>query len=124
MGQWQNNNNNNNGNGQRKARSGARMHKGEFGVFISAWKATKGGKMTLKARPYKKTKRTKGKNGKEYENWFVTIVNQATGEVINRGGLYAVEAKKLYMPDLNKMVNPQANNGGYWGKHISKNYNN
>lgn len=106
-----------------KKRSGCGMRKTENGVLIWGWRLSKGQMFSLYARPYKGTKIRESKSGKKWANLFVTITNKSTGVITNTSGLYDLNRERLYIKSLNQIANPRAPHGGYYGKHISKNYN-
>lgn len=90
--------------------------------IISAWKSQKNGLLSLYARPYKGTRLSVSKSGKEWLNLFVTITNKQTQQITKCSGLFDLQRQRLYLPEFNLICNPKAPNGGYFGKHISKNY--
>lgn len=109
-----------------KKRSGCRIRVSKYDknqYFISGWKYSKnlGGIISFSAAPYSKTKTTTSETGKEWSNYLVkmTLPDMSTKLV---SGLFDHDNHKLYIKDLNLIANPKANNGGYFGKHISKNY--
>lgn len=109
---------------QMKKRSGCRYTTGTDGApIISAWRKNNKGMYSLYARPYKGSKTITSKSGKEWINLFVTIVNKDTMQEIKTSGLLNLQNKKLYLKEFNLICNPSAPNGGYFGKHISRNYN-
>lgn len=106
---------------QPRKRSGARItFKDETTPIISAWKKDRFGFHVLYARPYSKTKRTKSKSEKRWLNLFVTITNRSTMQETKCSGMFDLDRQRLYISDLNLIVNPKAPNGGYFGKHISR----
>ena len=107
-----------------KKRTGCSLKTMEDGSpIISGWRVSKGQMYSLYARPYKNTKKTKSKNGKEWMNLFVTIINKTTMQETSTSGMFDCDKKKLYIKDFNLIANPRAPRGGYFGKHISSNYN-
>ena len=106
-----------------RKRSGARVMEKEGAIIVSAWKKDKGGFKTLYARPYRNTKSVTSKNGKVWDNLFVTIVNQTTGQTTNCGGMYERGSRRLYLKDFNQIVTTKGK-GGYWGKHLGSFSNN
>lgn len=106
-----------------RKKSGCRLiMKDKDTPIISAWKSQKNGLLALYARPYKGTKLSVSKSGKEWLNLFVTITNRQTHQVTKCSGLFDLQRQRLYLPEFNLIANPKAPNGGYFGKHISKNY--
>ena len=90
---------------------------------ITAWKydAQKKGIISVLVAPYKKTKRRKSKAGITWENWIATIT-MPSGNKLVRSCMVNMDNKKFYLQELNMMGNPRANNGGYFGTHIRRNY--
>lgn len=72
------------------------------------------GMITFIASPYKKTKRVKSANGKEWENWFVKIFNKRTLQELKTSGLYDVANRRLIISDLG-MIATLKGSGGYFG---------
>ena len=119
-----NNNNNRNTTNQPRKRSGCRLIQKEGISYISAWRVTGGQMFSLFARPYKNTRETKpNSRGNSYLTYFATITNKTTGQSWNLSALLDIQTNKLRLPGINQVANPRANNGGYWGKSISKQYN-
>lgn len=127
-----------------KARSGATLHtpfntsKNTF--FLTAWKvmdnvmhrftvnvpAKKGGdKHSFGVAVTTSNPQKAGFSGSP-KQWVPVIVKQtAAGKAsVIIGGLMDVQNHKVYIKDWNWIINPKASNGGYIGKHISKNYDN
>jgi len=52
---------------------------------------------------------------KDYKKWVVTVNFAAQGKK-TFNGLFRISTQKLYIPDLNMVANPAAQNGGYWGQ--------
>lgn len=109
----------NNGGSRARKRSGAKIKIMEGNPVISAWRKNKSGFYVLYARPYKGTKDSSSKNGRNWLNLFVTITNRTTMQAQNCSGLYDVDRRRLYIKDLNLIVS-EAGQGGYFGTHISK----
>jgi len=104
--------------------SGCRLKQVEGGAYVVyGWKLSNGDMINMYARPYKGTKISTSKSGKRWANLFVTLTNTKTMVKTNCSGLFNLDTKKLYISDFNLIANPQASNGGYFGKHISKEYN-
>ncbi len=93
-----------------KARNGAAfgyVNGEQSRPWINGWNASKHfGMRKFFARPYAKTKRVKGKNGKEYENWFVTV-QTGYGET-KTSGIYNVATKSVFVPSFNIIIAPFA----------------
>lgn len=107
---------------QPRKRSGCKIRKVENGVIVSGWRVSRGQMFSLYARPFKGTKVIESKTGKKWANLFVTITNKTTLHVTNTSGLFDMQRERLYIKDHNLVANPRANNGGYFGKHISRQY--
>jgi hypothetical protein len=126
QGNWNNNGfrgNSQNQASQPKKHSGCTVTKTEKGDFlVSGWKLSKGQMISLYARPYKNTHITTSKEGKKWQNLFVTLVNKTTLQETKTSGLFDMDSKKLYIKSLNLIANPKGGRGGYFGKHISSNY--
>lgn len=90
--------------------------------IISGWRVSKRQMFKLYARPYKNTSVSTSKNGKEWMNLFVTITNLDTNQQQNCSGMYDIERQRLYIKDFNLIATTKGQ-GGYFGKHISTNYN-
>lgn len=101
-----------------KKHSGCRLIKTEKGEFISAWKYTKAGMLSITANFWKKSPSA----NYDWEAWVVTIINQATGQKSTFNALYNPSKGTLRINDLNWVLNPKAPNGGYCGKAFSANY--
>lgn len=111
-------------NGQVKKHSGCTVTKTEDGAaIVTGWKASKGVLLSLYARPYKGTKTVVSKEGKKWQNLFVTIINKSNMQITKCSGLFDCDTKKLYIKELNLIANPKGGKGGYFGKHISSSYN-
>lgn len=96
-------------------------------IVLSGWKIMNKCLVQMYARPYKGTKTVQSSDpkskGYNWQNLFVTLTNTKTGDIKKLSGLFCEETKKLYIKELNMVANPKAPNGGYFGKHISKQYN-
>lgn len=101
-------------------RSGARFGtaKDTGKPFVSAWKKDSGGYHTLFAYPYKKSEKSISKSGKTWVSMFVTITNKRDMTQVRYSGMLDLNAKRLYIRDLNMIVTNT--NGGYWGRQIFK----
>ncbi len=78
------------------------------------------GMISFIAAPYKGTKVSKSRTGREWENWFVKITNKRTMQTTNHSCLWDCQRRRLLIKDLNMVANPGAPNGGYFGQHVSK----
>ncbi len=107
---------------QSRKKSGCKIQMMDGSPIISGWKVSKGQMITLYARPYKGSKETTSKNGKNWINLFVTLVNKTTMQETKTSGLFDLDKKKLYIKDFN-LIATSNGQGGYFGKHISKTYN-
>jgi len=126
MGNGKNYNNNNN---NKAKKSGARVVQNidnPKGLFISAWKIDQGVMKSFAVNHAKKKgvlmDVTVSKNKKSWcpVSIKVTAPMQAT---VWGYGLMNLANEKVYIKDWNMIINPHAKNGGYCGKHISKDYN-
>lgn len=102
-----------------KKHSGARFVTKEDGAqIVSAWNYSRSkGMVVLYARPFKNTHRVESKNGKIWVNLFATIVYRKTGQIAKTGALLDVQAKRLYVKELN-MIATSKGKGGYFGKQF------
>lgn len=95
-------------------------------IVLSGWKIMNRCLVQMYARPYKGTKTVASSDprskGYHWTNLFVTLTNTKTGEIQKLGGLFCEETKRLYIKELNLVANPRAPRGGYFGKHISRDY--
>lgn len=113
----------------KRKKSGAREKVGKNGKpCISAWKKSRNGFLTLIACPNNEANVMK-KNGQpiingkgqEYARWTGTMVERNTGAVSTHSCLYNTVTGKLYIPELNMVASPRANNGGFFGNsYVSK----
>jgi len=107
-------------------KSGAKLHQrygSKEGLFMTCWKAQKNtlwkGKI-FRSEKQAKVSPTVSRNGKEWVS--VTVVLSAPFQktvVVN--ALMNTSNHKVYIQEWNMIINPSAPNGGYFGKHISKN---
>ncbi len=92
------------------------------GVFIGAWKVESSTKWNIKIFQSEKQKKealTKSGTGKLWA--VVTVVCTAPlRNTVIVSGLMNIANHKVYIKEWNWMCNPKASNGGYIGKHISK----
>ena len=90
---------------------------------LIGWKVSKrdGGIISFIAAPYKNTRTTTSQQGIVWENWICSL-RMPNGTTQPIPCLINMENKKMYIKKMNLIANPKANNGGYFGKHISKNY--
>ena len=102
-----------------KKHSGARFVTKEDGAqIVSGWNYSRSkGMVVLYARPFKNTHRVESKNGKIWVNLFVTIVYRKTGQIVKTGALLDVQAKRLYVKELN-LIATSKGKGGYFGKQF------
>ena len=124
-GYMKNNNSYQSRNSTPKKRSGCKWHAQtkNGSMAISGWKYSKayGGIMSFLVAPYYGTKSIESETGKVWENWICKCT-YPSGETKIFNSLVNMDSHKFYVKDQNWMGNPNANNGGYFGKHISKNY--
>ena len=108
------------------AKSGAKLHDrfgSNKGLFMTVWKVDNG-KM-WKGKIFRSDKQSKeaptvSQTGKEWCS--VTVVLDAPFEqTLVFSAVMNTQNHKVYIKQWNYMVNPSASNGGYFGKHISKN---
>ena len=115
---------------ERKAKtSGCKLYQrvdNEKGLFITVWKVLNGvmwkGKITM-TPSQKKTGIRVSKTGKEWVSVLLEM-NAPMHNKVTTTGMLDISNNKAYFSDWNTIANPSASNGGYYGKHISKNYNN
>ncbi|WGH76136.1 hypothetical protein P8625_02920 [Tenacibaculum tangerinum] len=108
-------------------KSGAKLHQSfgsKEGLFMTCWKVSDGvmwsGKV-FRSEKQSKVAPTVSRNGKEWCS--VTLVLSAPmRDTVVHSGLMNTSNHKVYFKDWNMIINPKASNGGYFGKHISKNY--
>ncbi len=110
---------------QKKKRSGCKLHTHygtEKGLFMTVWKFQNG--KIWKGKIFRSKKQIENapvtsQSGKEWIS--VTLVMDAPMEnTIITYGLLNLANNKVYFKEWNMLANPNANNGGYFGKHISK----
>ena len=91
-------------------RSGAKYGTGKNSKpYVQGWKATKGGMMKFIACPTEK-----GMVSEQCEQWVVNMtVGYNKPQVMT--AFYNVNTKRLIIPDINFVLNPNAPNGGYCG---------
>lgn len=122
---YQNNGYQNNGyQPQPKKHSGCKMtvytpekgkNAGQKMFVMNGWRKTKYGFFVIKCNPTNKSKAV----AKGYLNSIACeVVNRSTGETNLHWGIFHIETKKVRIPDLGLVLNPNAPNGGYCG--ISK----
>lgn len=105
---------------QKKKKSGCKFVQVKDGpLVVSAWRVSQRQLFSLYARPYKNTKKVTSANGKEWLNYFVTIVNKTTMQETQTSGMFCPADKRLYIKDFN-LICTSGGKGGYFGKHISK----
>lgn len=110
-----------------KKKSGAKLHKtvdSENGLFMTVWKVENGvmwrGKITMTPSQRKTGIKVSG-TGKEWVSVLLEM-NAPMHNKVTVTGMLNIANNKAYFGDWNTMANPNANNGGYYGKHISKSY--
>lgn len=104
--------------------SGASMKHGKNGKpCISGWNVSRQGFLTCIATEngLKHIGKTNGDvilndKGQAYARWTAQVVHRSTGQVSTHSALFNTATNKLYIPDLNMVLNPYAPNGGYFGK--------
>lgn len=111
-----------------KGRSGAKIIQhldNEKGLFIGAWKIIDGQLSNIKIFMTEKNRKTGVVPSKSGKKWVpvTMVVTIPTRQTSFCNGLMNVNDYKCYFKDWNWICNPKAKNGGYIGKHISKNYN-
>lgn len=96
--------------GPQKKRSGAKSGTGKNGKpYIQGWKATRNGMIKIIAGPT-----SKGMVSEQCEQW-VCKVTVGYGAPQTMTAFYNVNTKRLIIPDMNFVLNPNAPNGGYTG---------
>jgi hypothetical protein len=117
------NNRNYNNNRNQSKKSGCSTGSNSDGKpWIRGWKVTEDGLINFIATPGAKSKKSKSKSGKEWVSVAAKFTNTRTGQSWWEWGLWDLSNKKLYFKDSNRIANPRARNGGYFGKHISRTY--
>ncbi|WP_271404996.1 hypothetical protein [Tenacibaculum soleae] len=107
-------------------KSGATLHSSygsEKGLFITVWKVEDG--VLWKGKIFRSEKQseiapTQSGTGKKWASCTV-VLDAPFKTTIVLNALVNVENHKVYIKEWNYMANPKAANGGYFGKHISKN---
>lgn len=105
--------------GPPRKRSGCKLKTDKNGNrCIVGWNKSKSrGFVTFIASPHKdKAKRLPKKGNSEV--WMVKMTQGIN--VVWHVGLYTPDTKKLKIPDLNMVANPNASNGGYFGTFLKK----
>ncbi len=118
------NSKNNNFSNNLKKTTGAKLHSrfgSEKGVFITAWNKGKSVKVFRSERQSKNAPTTT-KSGKEWVQ-VTLVLSEAFKEDVIVYPLMNIQNHKVYIQEWNMIINPSAPNGGYFGKHLSKNYN-
>ncbi|WP_026777753.1 hypothetical protein [Polaribacter sp. Hel_I_88] len=117
-----------NNNNKPTAKSGAKLHQTldhEKGLFIGAWKVIDGQMAKIKIFVSEKQAKkgvVKSKTGKQWVGCTM-ILSIPTKDDVVCNGVINIDNHKCYFSSWNWICNPKASNGGYIGKHISKNYN-
>jgi hypothetical protein len=111
-----------------KAKSGAKIHQyvdSDKGLFIGAWKIIDGQMANIKIFMTEKNRKTGTVKSKTGKIWVpvTMVVTIPTKQTSFCNGLMNVDDYRCYFKDWNWICNPKAKNGGYIGKHISKDYN-
>jgi hypothetical protein len=123
---YQNNggyNNNRNYNQKPSKKSGCKItaRKDDGEMLIRGWKVDKtNGMRSFLAAPYSKTKTITSKTGRQWENWMVKVQPNG-GKPFIVSGLFDVMTKKVIIPELQYVMNPNAPNGGYIGPYFRRN---
>lgn len=109
-----------------KKRSGAKFtaeSKGSGKPCVHGWKYSRvhKGLLSFIAAPYYGTQERTSESGKCWQNWIMSVTHP-DGEKKIYPCLFDCENHKVYVKQMNWIANPKANNGGYFGKHISKDY--
>lgn len=113
---------------QRKKKSSAKLHASygsDSGVFIHGFKVMNGKRWSYKIFRSKEQQKKPPSTSGTGKRWVtVTIVMSSAGENdrVNYG-LMNIDNHKVRFDNWNWICNPHANNGGYIGIHIKKNYN-
>lgn len=102
-----------------KKRSGCKMGTTKDGrKWISGWNVSRRrGFISMIGGEYKGTRKHKSGTGREFENWRIKIEYRDTGNTQWVGGLYYLDNKKLIIPELGMVANPNAPQGGYFGTY-------
>lgn len=119
------NSRNNNYSNTRKKSTGAKLHSrygSENGVFITAWNKGKKAKI-FRSEKQSEIAPTVSQSGKDWVSVTIVVQERFKNNVVV-SGLLDASNHKVYIREWNMIVNPSAPNGGYWGQHIRKNYDN
>lgn len=85
--------------------------------IVYGWNYSKQrGLISFIASPYKGTKDHTSKSGKVWQNWVVKITNKRTLQETLTSGLFDKQTRKLILKQQGMVANPNARNGGYFGK--------
>lgn len=129
MASRKNNNRNNSNNNDYTKKTGCNLYQRvdhEKGLFMTVWRVDNGkvwkGKITM-TPSQRKTGIKVSKNRKEWVSVILRMTAPMENERVTTG-LLDLSNYKVYFNDWNMIANPKARNGGYFGKHISKNYDN
>ncbi|WP_026756086.1 hypothetical protein [Sediminibacter sp. Hel_I_10] len=92
--------------------------------FITAWKVADGVMHSYKVI-FPKDREVKITATETGHHWLpVTVIQSAAmKQNVIVGGMLDLANQKVYIKEWNWVINPKASNGGYCGKHISKDYN-
>ena len=101
----------------KKKRSGCKAKRDKNGNdCIIGWnKSRSRGFISFIAAPHKKKSKNKSPDS---ETWMVKVTQGIT--IVWHVGFYNTETRKLTIPDLNMVANPNAANGGYFGTFLKK----
>jgi hypothetical protein len=118
-----NSNSNNSGNkGEQRKKSGCQKGIGriEGKKWVSGWNKSSQGFLKFLAFEYKDTKQVTSRNGKIWETW-VARVTFPDRKVELKPVLCEVMTGRIFFRDMNMIANPNAPNGGYFGRMVRKN---
>lgn len=108
-----------------KGKSGMKLHtpfKQDEGVFMHGWKIIDGVMASIKIFQSDKQKKeplTKSSTNKLWAQ-VTMVAERPMMETVVRSGLMNIADHRVYFKEWNWIANPHASNGGYIGKHISK----
>jgi len=105
-------------------RSGCKLHlrneqDGSVTMFITAWKADKtNGLVNMIASERKAGSETRNPNQLRFTCKFTFVNAMRKPELFT--GFYNKTTKKLTIPELSMVANPNASRGGYFGRYFEK----
>jgi len=105
-------------------KSGCKAHfrnesDGSVNMFLTAWKVDKtNGLVNMIASERKAGGETKNPNQLRFTCKFTFVNSMRKPELFT--GFYNMTTKKLTIPELNLVANPNAPNGGYFGRFFKK----